>query len=120
MRGYLVDRGAFPNSYWMTDEDKPVSGISVLVDGVEIARQQLIGDNADARGVLSWHYQPEVRKLDEAGSYGELVVLSVPSRLITAIAAKGSFELTINADNGLALYGRKAGKYGMGLTIITE
>ena len=120
MRGYLVDRGAFPNSYWMTDEEKILSNITVLVNGVEIAKRTLVGDNADARGILSWHYQPEVRKLDEAGSYGELVTLNVPSRLITDIAAKGSFELTIKADNGLAIYGRNCGCYGIGLRVTEE
>ncbi len=117
MRGYLVDRGAFKNSYWMTDEDKPLSRITVKVNGVEIAKKTLTGDNADARGVLSWHYQPEERKLDEAGSYGELICLNVPSRLIPAIAQKGSFTLTIEADNGLALYGRNSGRYGTGLQV---
>ena len=115
MRGYLVDRGAFKNSYWMTDEDLPLSHMTVKVDGVEIARHTLTGDRADARGILSWHYQAEERKLDEAGSYGELVTLRIPSRLIPAIAQKGSFTLTLEADNGLALYGRNAGRYGLGL-----
>jgi len=117
MRGYLVDRGAFKNSYWMTDEDKPLSHIVVKIDGTEIARHTLTGDNADARGVLSWHYQPEERRLDEAGSYGELIHLNIPSRLIPVIAEKGSFTLTIEADNGLALYGRNSGRYGVGLQI---
>ena len=120
MRGYLVDRGAFKNSYWMTDEDKPLSHMIVKIDGTEIARHTLTGDNADARGVLSWHYQSEERKLDEAGSYGELIHLNVPSRLIPSIAQKGCFTLTIEADNGLALYGRNAGRYGVGLQISSE
>ena len=118
MRGYQVDRGAFPNSYWMTDEEKPTSELTALIDGVEIARLTLVGDDADARGVLSWHYQPDIRKLDEAGSYGQMIRLRVPSRLITAIAARGSFTLTLRATNGLSLYGRNAGRYGMGLTVV--
>ncbi len=117
MRGYLVDRGAFKNSYWMTDEDLPLSHITVKVDGVEIAKRTLTGDKADSRGVLSWHYQAEERKLDEAGSYGELISLRVPSRLIPAIAEKGSLTLTIEADGGLALYGRNSGRYAQGLQL---
>ena len=120
MRGYLVDRGAFKNSYWMTDEEKMYSRLTVLVDGVEVAARMLTGDNADARGVLSWHYQPEERKLDEAGSYGEMIVVRVPSRLIPSIAQKGSLTLTLKADNGLALYGRNTGRYGMGLEVRAE
>lgn len=115
MRGYLVDRGAFKNSYWMTDEEKMYSRLTVLIDGVEVLVHTLTGDNADARGVLSWHYQPEERKLDEAGSYGEMIVVRVPSRLIPAISKKGGMTLTLKADNGLALYGRNSGRYGMGL-----
>lgn len=120
MRGYLVDRGAFPNSYWMTDEDRPVSDLVCLIDGVEVARHLLVGDDADARGVLSWHYQPEVRKLDEAGSYGERIRVRVPSRLITAIAARGKLTLTLKATNGLAVYGRNAGRYAAGITLRTR
>ena len=120
MRGYLVDRGAFKNSYWMTDEEKIFSQLTVLVDGVEVMRHTLTGDNADARGVLSWHYQAQQRKLDEAGSYGEMIVVKVPSRLIPAIAKKGALTLTLCADNGLALYGRNAGRYGLGLTAKAE
>ena len=33
MRGYLVDRGAFENSYWMTDESRFPSDVDVLVNG---------------------------------------------------------------------------------------
>ena len=120
MRGYRVDRGAFANSYWMTDEDKPVSEIIVLIDGEEVARQMLVGDNADARGVLSWHYQGAVRRLDEAGSYGEMVTVRVPSRYIPGIADRGGFRLTIRATGGLALYGRNAGRYGVGLRITQD
>lgn len=117
MRGYLVDRGAFPNSYWMTDEDRPRSELTCIVDGVEVLKTLLVGDDADARGVLSWHYQSEVRKLDEAGSYGQLIRVRVPSRLITAIAARGKFTLTLRATNGLAVYGRNAGRYAVGVTV---
>jgi hypothetical protein len=120
MRGYLVDRGAFPNSYWMTDEDRITSELSCLIDGVEIARTLLVGDNADARGILSWHYQPDDRKLDEAGSYGELIRLQIPSRLITQIAQNGKFTLTLRAANGLAVYGRSAGRYPVGVTVRTR
>lgn len=120
MRGYLVDRGAFPNSYWMTDEDKPLSSLTCLIDDVEVAKNLLVGDNADARGVLSWQYQSAVRKLDEAGSYGELIRVRVPSRFITGIAARGKFTLTLRATDGLAIYGRNAGRYAVGVTVVTR
>ncbi len=120
MRGYLVDRGAFPNSYFMTDEERPLSDLTCLIDGVEVQKALLIGDDADACGVLSWHYQPEIRKLNEAGSYGQMIRIRVPSRLITAIAVRGTLTLTLKATNGLAVYGRSAGRYAMGITVRTR
>ena len=92
--------------------------MKIAVNGVEIARRLLDGDRADARGALSWHYQAEERRLDEAGSYGELVTVHIPSRLIPEIVKKGSLTLTLSADNGLALYGRSAGRYALGLQLI--
>ena len=111
MHGYLVDRGSFPNSYFMTDEDKPISNLEVYVNGRKLKTVALRGDNADSRGMLSWHYQRQVRKLDEAGSYGRMVVVDIPSDLLGRL--DGKFTLTLKADNGLALYGRRAGRYGI-------
>lgn len=120
MRGYRVDRGAFPNSYWMTDEERVQSLLKISVNNQEIAVRLLDGDRADARGVLSWHYQKEARRLDEAGSYGEMIRVRVPSRLLPDIEKAGSLTLTLSADNGLALYGRHAGRYAVGIYAICE
>ena len=119
MRGYLVDRGAFENSYWMTDESRFPSTIEVIVNGVSVTTITTENDWADSRGVLSWHRQPNHRKLDEAGSFGEQKVIFVPSRLLPEIAANGKMTLTLKVigKGGLALYGRNTGRYAHGLLI---
>ena len=119
MRGYLVDRGSFKNSYWMTDDSRFPSEVEVLVNGVSVQTILLENDWCDARGVLSWHRQPNHRKLDEAGSYGELKHVLVPSRLIPAIQKAGSMTVTfrVPGKGGLALYGRECGRYACGLTV---
>ena len=119
MRGYLVDRGAFKNSYWMTDESRFTSGIEVLVNGNVIYTHVLENDWADARGVLSWEYQSNHRKLDEAGSYGEDIHITVPSNLLPQIQKDDGFTLTIRTQDkgGLALYGRHSGRYAHGLLV---
>lgn len=119
MRGYLVDRGAFDNSYWMTDESRCPSVVDVLIDGEQIDTLYLANDWADARGMISWHYQPDDRRLDEAGSYGEHRRVPVPSRLLPALERAGGFELTlrVRGQGGLAIYGRKCGRYAHGLVV---
>ena len=117
MRGYLVDRGAFENSYWMTDESRFPSEVEVLVNGEVIRTLHLENDWADVRGMLSWHRQPEERHLDEAGSFGEQQHVDIPSRLLPAIEKAGGFTLTfrVKGNGGLALYGRNCGRYPFGL-----
>lgn len=118
MHGYRVDRGQFPNSYWMTDEDPLKAMVEVAVDGQKITRWLLPNDPSDCRGVLSWHAQPHHRKLEEAGSYGYLQRLEVPSRLIPAMLARGKMTLTLRTDEGgLAVYGRNAGRYALGVLV---
>lgn len=112
----LVDRGAFPNSYFMTDEDPYPSAVEVLVDDVSIGCFALPDDPADARGVLSWHAQREDRKLDEAGSYGYLCKAQLPSRVLPGLWQKKTIRVTfrVTGDGGLALYGRHCGRYALG------
>jgi len=119
MRGYLVDRGAFENSYWMTDESRFPSQAEVLVNGTVIDTLLLANDWADSRGMLSWHRQPNHRLLDEAGSYGEEKTVSIPSRLLPKILADGGLTLTfrVQGGGGLALYGRNCGRYAHGLLL---
>jgi len=119
MHGYLVDRGDFSNSYWMTDESRFPSEVEVLVNGQSIRTISLENDWADARGVLSWLRQPNPRKLDEAGSYGEDQHIVVPSRLLPQILRDGKLLLTfrVKGHGGLAIYGSSCGRYAHGLTL---
>ena len=45
--------------------------------------------------------------------------IAVPSRLLPAIERAGGFELTlrVRGKGGLALYGRKCGRYAHGLVV---
>lgn len=119
MRGYLVDRGSFANSYFMTDESRFPSQAEVLINGEKVAVLTLENDWADARGVLSWQAQPNHRKLDEVGSFGEKKQIKIPGRLLNAIEKKGGFTLTLKVkeQGGLALYGRHAGRYPLGIQV---
>ena len=119
MRGYLVDRGSFANSYWMTDDTRFPSEVDVMVNGEVIETITLANDWADARGVLSWYRQPNHRKLDEAGSYGEAKHIAIPSRMIPSILRQGKMKLTfrVKDQGGLALYGRNCGRYAHGMLL---
>ena len=119
MRGYRVDRGAFANSYWMTDESRLPGDVEILVNGKPVETVHLENDWADARGMLSWHRQPNPRKLDEAGSFGEQKRVALPSHLLPEIEKRSGFTLTfrVRGENGLALYGRGCGRYPHGLLV---
>jgi len=112
-----VDPGTFENSYFMTDDVRHPSLLTVSVDGEEIEKIYLEDDFADARGVLSWHYQPDDHALDEAGSYGKLCRVKIPSRLIPAMIDRGSMELCLSVTDGLAIYGRNSGRYPFDIII---
>ncbi|MBC8081557.1 MAG: glycoside hydrolase family 2, partial [Gorillibacterium sp.] len=106
------------STYYMTDDEKHTSVVHVLVDGEKVGSFFLPDDPADSRGVLSWHYQPMVRKLDEAGSYGYLCKVSIPGQLAAKLDRNRSLKLELQAEEGgLALYGRNAGRYPVGLMI---
>src|SRR5690606_24978994 len=106
------------NTYYMTDTERHESTIAVYVDG-EQAETFLLPDNpADSQGVLSYQYQEVYNKLDEAGSYGYLCRVALPSSVTAKLDRSRSFKLTIEAgDGGLALYGRNAGRYPIDLLV---
>ncbi|MDF2963249.1 MAG: glycoside hydrolase family 2 sugar binding protein, partial [Paenibacillus sp.] len=124
MHGRKADPGMNLNSYYMTDAKKHPSTVQVYIDGQETELLQLPDDPADSRGVLSWHYQQDDRKLDEAGSYGYLQRVSIPSRMMPGILEKGSFRLKLEVpaglpegSGGLCLYGRNAGRYPIDILV---
>ncbi len=110
-----VDRGTFENSYYMSDESRFASQAEVSIDGISIGGLALENDWADSRGVLSWHYQPEPLMLEEAGSWGNLYRVAVPSRLLTALSGREvNITLRVPGEGGIALYGRRCGRYAAG------
>ncbi|QGQ94319.1 glycoside hydrolase family 2 [Paenibacillus psychroresistens] len=118
MHGANADPEYNKNSYLMTDAVKQRSNLKVWVDDELVETILLPDDPADSRGVLSWHYQPVNNQLNEAGSYGYLCKIALPSKLAAKLNQKRSFKLVLEAeDGGLALYGRNAGRYPIDLLV---
>ena len=123
MRGRgTLDPSRNPNAYPMTDETPTPSAVTVRVNGVIAGRQALRDDPADHRGILSWHAQLRDRKLREAGSYGELVQVPIPREALEKAAAAGQLVIRLEADEGLpgglAIYGRRFGRYPLDPTLV--
>ena len=115
MRGYRVDRGANPNSYFQTDEDRFEETILCTVgkgEGLEIF---LPNAPCDSRGCLSWHYQANPRKNEEAGSYGYVCRVEIGAE--EAQALEETFRIAITGTKGFSLYGRNSGRYPLGFEI---
>ncbi|WP_090647880.1 glycoside hydrolase family 2 protein [Paenibacillus sp. UNC496MF] len=106
------------NTYYMTDDERHESRIRVLVDGEEVASFLLPDNPADSQGALSYQYQEVHNKLDEAGSYGYLCKVVLPSGIVAKLDRSRAFKLTVEADEGgLALYGRNAGRYPIDILV---
>jgi glycosyl hydrolase family 2 len=123
MRGEgTFDPGLNPNAYPMTDETPFPSAVTVRVNGVVAGRQRLSDDPADHRGILSWHYQKRDRRLREAGSYGELLEVAVPGEAVERARAAGQLIIRLEVDvalpGGLAIYGRRFGRYPLDPTVV--
>ncbi|MFN3851455.1 MAG: glycoside hydrolase family 2 protein [Spirosomataceae bacterium] len=122
MLGAKVEPSKNPNSYPMTDETLFPSMVSISVNGVFAQKVDLPDDPADHRGVLSWHNQPKVRKLNEAGSYGYRVAVNIPKEALEKAKKTGELVIRLTADEGLAggiaIYGDKFGRYPMNPSVI--
>ena len=114
---YMLGGGTFdpcksPNSYAMTDKILWPSKLEVSVDGKVIGKYDLADDPADHRGILSWASQTPQRWMREAGSYGELVKMEIPAKVL-----QGKEQVVIrfttpadDLDGGLGLYGKDFGR----------
>ena len=114
--GYKANRGSFANSYYMTDNTRFPSVVRVWINGKPIDELNLPNDPADVHGILSWQAQGEGDHLDEAGSYGYLCRIVIPSAILFDAMNEGkglSITLQASGEGGLALYGRGAGRYAM-------
>ena len=69
------------------------SHIVVSIDGEQVGTFTLPDNPSDSRGVLSYQYQEIYNKLDEAGSYGYLCRITVPSRIAAKLNRSRSFKL---------------------------
>ncbi|HEX6070902.1 MAG TPA: glycoside hydrolase family 2 TIM barrel-domain containing protein, partial [Longimicrobiaceae bacterium] len=123
MRGQGThDPSRNPNAYPMTDETIFPSAVTLRVNGLLAGRHPLRDDPADHRGILSWHAQLRDRKLREAGSYGELVKIAVPPEALTRAEAAGELVLRLEVSDalpgGLAIYGRRFGRYPLDPTLV--
>ncbi|HEV8496398.1 MAG TPA: hypothetical protein VGQ56_06030, partial [Gemmatimonadaceae bacterium] len=120
--GGFHDRSRNPNSYPMTNATKFPSAVTVRVNGSIAGRWKLNDDPADSRGILSWHAQPHDGHLYEAGSYGQLLRVSIPAAAIAQGARTGEMIVRLDVNDslpgGLAIYGSRFGRYPVDPTIL--
>ena len=113
--GGSQDPSRNPNAYPMTDERKYPSAVTVRVNGETAGRYDLADDPADHRGILSWFSQLRDGKLREAGSYGQLLRVPIPTSALAAAARTGTLIVRLDVGEqlpgGLAIYGRHFGRY---------
>ncbi len=120
MLGARAEPSANPNSYPMTDETMFPSTVSIWINGSKVQTVKLADDPADHRGVLSWHNQLQDKKLREAGSYGYLVKVPVTKRMLKDAALTGKLvvELRTEGEGGVAVYGKKFGRYAVDPSVV--
>jgi hypothetical protein len=124
---YMRGKGAHdpslnPNAYPMTDATTHPSAVRVRVGGMALGTFDLADDPADHRGLLSWHSQKKDGRLREAGSYGELVSVTIPPGVLAAAASGGEIVVRLEVDEtlpgGLAVYGERFGRYPLDPTVV--
>jgi hypothetical protein len=120
--GGFHDPSRNPNSYPMTGTTPFPSAVTVTVNGHLAGRWELADDPADSRGILSWHAQPHDRHLYEAGSYGQLLSIPIPTEALAEGARNGSLTIRLSVDTalpgGLAIYGSEFGRYPVDPTVL--
>ncbi len=124
MHGYAVDPGKNKNSFPQTDSKTFPGNVRFSLDDIQYANWRLPDCPADSRGFLSHFYQQKDDELREAGSYGYICTCSVPSSvffetLMGKPVLKKSVTLKLSTDSkcGLSVFGRKGGRYGLGIRI---
>jgi hypothetical protein len=116
------DPGRLPNSYPMTDTVTFPSKVRIRVNGTVAGTFDLPDDPADHRGILSWHAQPQDKKLREAGSYGYLLQAALPQEAWKKAAEAKELVIRLEVDSalpcGLAIYGERFGRYPLDPTLV--
>jgi hypothetical protein len=122
MLGAKAEPSQNKNAYPMTDTSRYPSAVSVKINGIFAGRYDLSNDPADHRGVLSWHNQPQDKKLYEAGSYGYRLGVNIPQKALELARTTGELIIRLEVDEslagGLAIYGDKFGRYPMNPTVV--
>ena len=120
---YMLGGGTFdhcksPNAYAMTDTQPWPSKLEVSVNGKVVGNCTLDDDPADHRGILSWAAQPTDRHLSEAGSYGQLVRMTIPAETFkNGRTVTIRFSVPDDCEGGLAIYGKDFGRYPLDPTL---
>lgn len=120
--GYRCDPGTNTNAFVQTDGIKHPGSVTISIDGIPVGNCYLPDSPADSRGILSHYYQASDDVLDEAGSYGYLCKVSIPSSILLRLKQKDRFTLsfTSQCEEGLSLFGRRSGRYGIGILLRSE
>jgi len=123
--GGFNDPGKNPNAYPMTDDTPYPSAVTVWVNGERAGRYELADDPADHRGILSWFSQKRdtrEKRLQEAGSYGQLLRVAIPREALAKAATAGEVIVRLSVDEalpgGLAIYGARFGRYPVDPTVM--
>jgi len=120
--GGYHDPSRNPNSYPMTGTTPFRSAVTVRINGVVAGRYDLDDDPADSRGILSWASQLHDGWLHEAGSYGQLLRVPIPTEALQQAHAAGTVVIRLEVDDalpgGLAIYGARFGRYPLDPTVI--
>jgi hypothetical protein len=135
----VSEKGTIPgygqNSYPQTDEKMHGSLVKIVANERKIAEIELSDDPADHRGILSWMNQEpgwewgnEDRSkpwlLDEAGSYGYLVVSKLEEPVKSEALKSGRVAIQFHVDEqtqnrgGLSVYGAESGRYPMDVSLV--
>ena len=119
--GGLQDPSRNRNSYPMTGVNPFPSAVTVRVNGQLAGQYELADDPADSRGILSWHSQLRDGFLREAGSYGQLLRVSIPGTALDEAARSGFVTVRLEVSDalpgGLAIYGAHFGRYPVDPTV---
>jgi hypothetical protein len=120
--GGLQDPSRNRNAYPMTGTTPYPSAVTVRVNGQLAGMSELADDPADHRGILSWHAQMRDGYLREAGSYGQLLRVTVPASALDDAARNGALTVRLEVSDalpgGLAIYGARFGRYPVDPSVI--
>jgi len=111
------------NSFAMTDEILWPSSVVVSINGYNLSSTKLTDDPADHRGILSWGAQPNVPRIREAGTYGQLVSVNLPVQDAAGPGfrtLKVRFTVPESLDGGLSLFGKDFGRYPLDPTFVIK